>query len=191
MKSEAFFAKHEVTRLVMEQLQGSGIDPHEIIAAVNQKLQRGRDIVHLHEFDGIRQYTTTEILRVEGQTLAGMEKLNESSSHGVRKELIDEALAKHPSLTDEQKKAVEHLLSPGQFKVLTGLPGTGKSFVLGICAEAWRQQTFHVMGTCLAGRAAVNLQEEAKIRSDTVARLLRHLEESRAQRACGIRQGIY
>ena len=180
-KSEAYFSKHQVTRLVMEQMQGSNVDPDEIMAAINQKLQRGTDIVHLQNVDGVKQFATTDTLRVEAGMLTGMKRLNAARTHGVKPEIVRRIIQARRSFSPEQRKAFLHLVSKGGFKVLTGLPGTGKTYVLEAAKAAWEEAGFDVIGLSLAGRAAVNLQQEAGIRSDTVAHFLRELEQRQYQ----------
>jgi len=59
--------------------------------------------------------------------------------------------------------------------VLRAAAGTGKTFALDAAREAWEASDIPVVGCALSARAAVELQSQSGIRSDTVARLQRRL----------------
>jgi len=64
-------------------------------------------------------------------------------------------------------------------KVLSGLAGTGKTFALAACREVFERENKNVIGACLSGKAAVELERSAGIPSATIHSRIRDLEAGR------------
>lgn len=75
------------------------------------------------------------------------------------------------SLSDEQAKAIKHILKAAQMSNVVGLAGSGKSTMLSAANEAWTHQGYRVRGAALSGKAADGLQESSGIESRTLASL--------------------
>ena len=82
------------------------------------------------------------------------------------------ALARHPSLSEDQAVLVAGLLGSDRFcDVVVAPAGSGKTFSLDAAREGWTSNGYRVIGASLAARAAKELAEQAHIRSSTVASL--------------------
>ena len=96
---------------------------------------------------------------------------------------VHAALAKRPSLSDEQRETVSRLCLGGDgVSVVVGKGGTGKTFALGAAREAWQAAGHPVLGVAVARRAARELQKGAGISSTSVAALLADLRRSERSR---------
>jgi ATP-dependent exoDNAse (exonuclease V) alpha subunit len=73
-------------------------------------------------------------------------------------------------LSDEQNKAVLSLLNGGNLVTLSGMPGTGKSTVMAKLVEEYNNHGYEVVGAAVSAVAALNLGNEANIKSDTLSK---------------------
>lgn len=77
-----------------------------------------------------------------------------------------------PVMSDEQRQALSYLTKEtGSIALVSGVAGSGKTFLLDAARETWEAQGFKVIGASVAGRAARGLQEDTGIKSTTVTRL--------------------
>lgn len=89
------------------------------------------------------------------------------------------------NLSDEQVKAIQHVLSPNQMSAVVGLAGSGKSTLLSVARSAWEHQGYRVHGAALAGKAADSLQNASGIPSRTLASLEARWENGNEPVGCG------
>jgi Ti-type conjugative transfer relaxase TraA len=120
------------------------------------------------------RYTTREMLEIEHGILDKSQARKAEETHRVD---TSAAIAARPTITAEQKAALKHVCeAPGAVKIVEGMAGTGKSYMLGAAREAWEASGFEAIGTALAGKAAAGLQEGAGITSQTGHSLLFQLD---------------
>jgi len=79
--------------------------------------------------------------------------------------------------SEEQRGAIDHLLSNTAISVLTGKAGTGKSTVLKPVVEAYKQSGFTVIGTSFQGKVADQLSNELDIEGYTLDQLKKRWED--------------
>ncbi|WP_054211340.1 Ti-type conjugative transfer relaxase TraA [Bosea vaviloviae] len=72
-------------------------------------------------------------------------------------------------LSDEQRRAVEHVTGGERIAAVVGLAGAGKSTMLAAARDAWERQGYAVHGAALSGKAAEGLEEASRISSRTLA----------------------
>ena len=82
---------------------------------------------------------------------------------------LDDALARRPHLSDEQRDAARHVSGDERLALVVGLAGAGKSSMLAAVREAHEAVGRSVHGLALAGRAADELARSAGIESSTIA----------------------
>ncbi len=82
-----------------------------------------------------------------------------------------------PALSAEQQQAREYMAQAGSLKVLIGDAGTGKSTMLRQVAIDHQAAGYQVLGCSTSGKAAAGLQESAGIQSQTIASLLREIDQ--------------
>ncbi len=78
-------------------------------------------------------------------------------------------LASYSFLSDEQRVALDHLCQPNRLATLVGRAGAGKTSMMKVAREIWREAGYRVLGGALAGKAAEGLQKEAGIEARTLA----------------------
>lgn len=200
------FSAQQLLRQTVVHCLGHGVRPERIQQAVQAHLTT--NLVPLSGARWERHYTTQAVLAEEKKVLdllaAGQdEKRFVIPAARVRK-VLDKQLPLDVALSpsdrqrnEEQRQAVEHLTRrPGNVQVVSGVAGTGKSYLLRVCHEAWSKSGFQVLGLAVSGVAARNLQQKTGIASDTLAMALtqlnattgaklKHHAQQLARAACG------
>ena len=150
--------------------------------AINQQLTGGR--AHIEQsaakvkadlrtiqLQGLYQirYSTQEMQQLERQMVENAAAMSWSRDHPVAVKNLNAALHSRPSITEEQKDALRHIVQGGDLVCIQGSAGTGKSFALGAAREAWEAEGYRVRGLCLSGKAAQELEKGSGIQSITIA----------------------
>lgn len=117
---------------------------------------------------GETRWTTEEMLSIEKSVAELSEKMQQDLTHGVSQENLLSAINNKPSLSDDQKNALNHITGPEHIAVVQGVAGAGKSYMLDAARDAWQKEGYDVRGVALSGKAAEGLQESAGIKSNTV-----------------------
>jgi len=122
---------------------------------------------------GEARWTTTDLRQVEEAIVDSSLRRQDTGAGVASESAVEEALARRPSLEEEQRDMVTRITRGGAgVDVVRGLGGSGKTFSLECARDAWQQEGFHVSGAALAARAARHLEEASGISSGTFAKLL-------------------
>jgi conjugative relaxase-like TrwC/TraI family protein len=114
-------------------------------------------------------FTTPELLDHEAQICALHAAGIGPDGHGVGRgvattETVAMTVASRPSLRAEQRDMVERVTTSGVgIEVIVGRPGSGKTYALGVAADAWRASGYRVVGCSLQGGASEVLAVEAEL----------------------------
>jgi conjugative relaxase-like TrwC/TraI family protein len=176
---EARFGQRDVVRRVAEELQCDGAGALDVLRE-SKRVLADAEVVAVSKDRGYPVYTTREMLTLEERVRHLQRELSGRSGHQIAAETAVKAAQRHPSLRDEQREAVVFLTSaPGSLQMLSGLAGTGKTYVQRVCREVWEEAGFRVVGAALSAKAAGELQDGSGIRSRTIASLLKAADVSR------------
>ncbi|RDC51524.1 conjugative relaxase [Acinetobacter sp. RIT592] len=148
-------------------------DPELVrLQAINHKLDRGLDQTEL-------RFTTQAQLTLEKHLLDQAKQRQHETQHKI---VVDPLLIKHANLTKEQQLALEHITTQsGGLKIIQGMAGTGKGFLLGVAHLAWENVGLDVRGATLAAKAAQGLQESTQIPSQTLHSLIHQLNTEKTE----------
>lgn len=112
-------------------------------------------------------YTTQSQLDLEQKFYTAATEYSRIKSH-----IINYDLPRSSNLNEEQKEALNGVISEGGLCAINGLPGTGKSFLLRELSIVYSANNYKVIGCCIAAKAAESLQESSAIKSETLDSLL-------------------
>ncbi|MBP1504702.1 relaxase domain-containing protein [Acinetobacter nosocomialis] len=148
-------------------------DPELVqLQTINQKLDRGLDQTEL-------RFTTQTQLALEKHLLDKAKKRQHETQHQI---VADPLLIEHANLSREQKVALEHITTQiGGVKIIQGMAGTGKGYLLGVAHLAWENVGLDVRGATLAAKAAQGLQESTQIPSQTLHSLIHQLNTGKTE----------
>ncbi len=173
---EARFGQRDVVRRVAEELQCDGGGAVAVLREAMRVLA-GAEVVAVSKDRGYPAYSTREMLALEERVRVLQDELGKRRGHELSRQVVDAVLSRHPSLRDEQREAASFLTTaPGSVQMLSGLAGTGKTYVQRVCREAWEAAGLRVVGAALSAKAAGELQDGSGIRSRTIASLLKATE---------------
>jgi Ti-type conjugative transfer relaxase TraA len=177
------------------------VDDAHLFQRLEAKLKNSKELILLR-LEGMRDpfgniqdqaiYTTRTMLKTERSLVETAEGLGKSSTHGVNPESTGEAITKadddlkaHGGLSQDQVKAIHHLVDEGQLKCVVGIAGAGKTTALGVCQNIWKAEGYSVYGLAPTGKAAQNLEasplEANGIPSTTLHKFLKAFEEGRSR----------
>jgi conjugative relaxase-like TrwC/TraI family protein len=173
---EARFGQRDVVRRVAEELQCDGGGAVAVLRE-SMRVLAGAEVVVVSKDRGYPVYSTREMLALEARVRMLQDELGRRRGHELPRQVVDAVLSRHSSLRDEQRDAASFLTTaPGSVQMLSGLAGTGKTYVQRVCREAWEAAGLRVVGAALSAKAAGELQDGSGIRSRTIASLLKAAE---------------
>jgi conjugative relaxase-like TrwC/TraI family protein len=133
-----------------------------------------RDVVEIDR----GEMTTAELLACEQRLLASAPDCKDTL-HRVDPALTERVIAASLHLlTAEQTSAIEAIGSSTHgVAVIEARAGTGKTYIAGVLRALYEHAGFHVIGVAPTARATRELQEQARIPSRTLDRLLLDIDE--------------
>lgn len=135
----------------------------------------------------LARFSTREMVEIESGMIESAQRMHAAHSHGlgdhhgVDRRHVERAIDAQDAaiqrsvgdmtarLSDEQRRAIEHITGPERIAAVVGYAGAGKSTMLAAAREAWEAEGYTVHGAALAGKAAEGLEESSGIQSRTLA----------------------
>ena len=181
MQNNAFFTEIELLEKVAVEAQCTGLGISDVQNQIDCFVSNSSGLVRLKNENGVRRFTTKEMLAIEGRMLETSKELFKKLHHSISHIEIDRALSKYPTVRAEQAQAIKGITSGGDLACLQGVAGSGKTYALGIAREIWERQGFEVIGTALAAKATKGLEQGSGIKSSHIHKLLNDIEHGRLQ----------
>lgn len=170
--------EHQLSAAIFERAQGTlSIDEAKSFLA---EFIKNKETVILRDHSGARRFTSQTMLHLE-QAMIDNAKNRKNEEHALKKTIVEMALAMPSTISDEQRKMVEHITADDGVSIVEGMAGTGKSFALRVANEAWLAEGYTVIGAALAGNAADGLEEGSNIKSGTLHKLIYDLEDGKIE----------
>lgn len=122
---------------------------------------------------GRHLHTTQAQLAAERELIATAKAMAADCAFRLPEGAVDKVLAEQERpLSEEQQEAVLAACAPGRFSIVKGSAGVGKSTLLNAVRAAHQDHGYRIIGAAVAKAAANNLQNESRIESHTIAKLL-------------------
>jgi Ti-type conjugative transfer relaxase TraA len=173
-ETQSYFSEKEFVRRVAELCQGRGLGADDVHAAVKKYVTQ--EAVNLGKWEGEYFYTTKEVIALEEKMLSQVSDLKKSANYSPGTATI----AIPSFLNQEQKKALYDITQEtASIHAVSGMAGTGKTTLLKTAREFWEAQGYEVRGAALAAVAAKGLEDEAGIKSQTIAKFLMDSERAK------------
>ncbi len=174
----------KVDRLVQDTLDDPRIvalvvaDHHGQVLSVEHRLRQAKALrlVRTEDLESSRcrvRYSTQQMLAMEAQVVEAVAQGRDAGMGMVNPQLVEEALARHPTLTLDQVEMVRAITTTGHgIEAVVGPPGSGKTFALSVAREIWNDAGYRLQGVAPSGKAAVGLGQASGIDSTTLADLV-------------------
>ena len=167
---KATFGRSEAVREIAASLPEGG-DRDQIEALADQFLADDQ-VVSLSSGAGSDlKYTTAELMATEQRVIDRAEDRTSVTWPAPRR-LAEAVLRRRPHLTEDQREMVRRLATSGAgIDVGVGPAGSGKTSIMAVVAHLATLTGTPIVGTALAARTAVGLQEATRIASSSLAAL--------------------
>lgn len=181
-EKESYFEMKDIERVVFEQAQFSDFnteariknflnDPKCVRRYNNGKVvYTSKDLIELEK-------RAVDVARYDGQEMNTILKMDRCT------EVLNRFEKTKFKLKEEQRAVFFNLtcdrdgVGGGDLAILEGLPGTGKTTVLNVIGQAFRDQGYQTIGTTISAKAGVILTSETGIETQTTAMTLEKLEK--------------
>jgi Ti-type conjugative transfer relaxase TraA len=162
--------------------QLGGVLGKEEAASFKAELLAQADVLALHDRESgarLDRFTTRGVRSAEAKALEHAAALAADRRHQVGKKAAAAALAKRPTMRDEQRRAFAHATGAEGLAVIDGKAGTGKSYTMAAIRDAYEGDGKRVIGLAPTNAVAQDMQRDGFTEAKTVHAALFALKNGR------------
>lgn len=143
-----------MVRYSAEEAQGRGIGAKEVLGLVERSLSQSKEIVGLGYYKNEQVFSTGELLEIERSIIKSAKRYQGDHRFVVASGIVQGRISQYPTLSEEQQEAIKYITEDrGRVKLVSGMAGTGKSFMLRVARESWEAGGLKVVGAALLNPA--------------------------------------
>jgi conjugative relaxase-like TrwC/TraI family protein len=180
VESKSIFKESDVYFLAARLALESGQSLSAALNGADSLLKSDELIVELESKTRYeREFTTRKILKLENELIDVAKDLKKSKfNDNLTDTHVNQSIKKYSiKLSDEQILAISNAVDSSALAIINGSAGAGKSTIMNIVRDVYETSNHRVFGATIAKAAANNLQEQAGIRSQTIAKTLLELNQ--------------
>lgn len=169
--TRATFTEADLMRQV-SKVTGDDLTAHTALSA---KVMAHQDVVRVGtDLRGKARYSTADYVRSEEKLFQHLDKMQQGTVRlKVKETRLNKVIEKDYSfLSEQQRTAVQAVVSPEQVVAIEGRAGAGKTTLLKVAGDELKAAGHRVYGLSLSGAAADNLERETGIKSSTIDKFL-------------------
>lgn len=181
-EKESYFEMKDIERVVFEQAQFYDFNTE---ARIKNFLNDPKCVRRYN--NGKVVYTSKDLIELEKRAVDVARYDSQEMNTILKMDRCTEVLNRFEKtkfkLKEEQRAVFFNLtcdrdgVGGGDLAILEGLPGTGKTTVLNVIGQAFRDQGYQTIGTTISAKAGVILTSETGIETQTTAMTLEKLEK--------------
>jgi conjugative relaxase-like TrwC/TraI family protein len=182
-QKKSLFREQDIYRVVAVESQFEGYELNEI-EQIAKNILSSQKVVSLGvDRNNNKLFTTPEIIELESHMLKQADTLTQNTEHRLAHHELIQAMQQFEQtagfkLSEEQKQSLFQAAFDN-LAICQGSAGAGKSTSLNPLRMAYEAKGYNVIGACIARKAAQNLEDEAGIKSTTVAKILHEIDQGR------------
>lgn len=134
-------------------------------------------LVNNEDLKGDTLYALTKRVNLENRYEEKVKLLASSNNHSLG---IEGGDISH-DLSRDQKDAIHRIITGPDIGVLEGIPGSGKTFVMGLLAKIYKEAGYNVIGSAPSSAASLNLEASTSITSKNTTLLRKEWQEARGK----------
>lgn len=158
---QSHFTQRKMVEAIAVAAQTRGLDSADVLR-LTEKYLSSRHVIAIGQIDGEERFANKRLYQLEKQLIVQAITLKRDRSVRVAEKRIEAVAARH-NLVEEQQKALRFITERGNLKILSGISGTGKTYVLRAVREMFERSGYQVIGVSPSRRGAEKLQEKAGI----------------------------
>ncbi len=163
-REKTVFSERELKSMVMEK-SASLDEVNRLVARIGESAE----LLNLgFGDDGRIHYVTRPVFQLETDLSCITGRLSRKNNFLVSDEVV-RRVANAFGLNAGQRLALTHLTQSGNLALVVGVAGSGKTYMLKAAKAVWEAAGYRVRGAAFSGRAAAGLENDAGIRSQTIA----------------------
>src|SRR6266849_7734134 len=104
---QSSFTKRDLVRYLAEESQEKGIGADRVLE-LSKGILLGRNVISLGVVDNAERFSTKKVVSTEKKMMKRVAAMSRYAHHNLMNRTLSKVVAKRPTMTDEQKKALRH-----------------------------------------------------------------------------------
>ena len=173
---QSTFTEKEIDRALRKEANA------EVAADLKKQILSRPDLMPLYDRESsekLDRFTTQTVRQSEHEALERAATLAASTRHKVSKTAAAAALAKCPTMRDEQRRAFDHATGAEGLAIIDGKAGTGKSYTMDAIRAVYAADGRRVIGLAPTRRVVEKMESDGFTEAKTIHKIIWDLNRSK------------